>query len=196
MNKQKTTIRNAKPVEFDEVGKLMIRVYSQLEGFPKKSEQPNYYRMLANIGDFTKKPKTELLVAVSSKGQIAGGVVYFNDMQYYGSGGTATKEKNASGFRLLAVDPSARGEGIGQFLTNKCISKARDQRSAQVIIHTTKAMQIAWKMYENLGFRRSKDLDFMQGNFLFLDLGYCLNRKRAGKNANKKNTSVYWKWFS
>jgi hypothetical protein len=25
------------------------------------------------------------------------------------------------------------------------------------------AMQIAWKMYENLGFKRSEDLDFMQG---------------------------------
>ena len=163
MNKQEYTIRNAKPNEFEEVGKLMVRVYSQLEGFPKETEQPDYYKMLANIGDFTEKPQTELLVAVSFKGRIAGGVVYFNNMEYYGSGGTATKEKNASGFRLLAVDPSARGGGIGKLLTNKCISKARDQKNAQVIIHTTKAMQIGWKMYENLGFKRSEDLDFIQG---------------------------------
>lgn len=163
MNKQEFTVRNAEPDEFEEVGKLMVRVYSQLEGFPKETEQPDYYKMLLKIGDFTKKPKTELLIAVSSKGQIAGGVVYFNDMQYYGSGGTATKEKNASGFRLLAVDPSARGGGIGKLLTKKCISKARDQKNAQVIIHTTKAMQTAWKMYEKLGFKRSEDLDFMQG---------------------------------
>lgn len=162
MSKQEFIVRNAEPIEFEEVGKLMVKVYSQLEGFPKETEQPEYYRMLVNIGDLTKKPQTELLVAVSSKGQIAGGVVYFNDMQYYGSGGTATKEKNASGFRLLAVDPSARGEGIGKLLTNKCISKARDQKNSQVIIHTTKAMQIAWKMYENLGFKRSENLDFMQ----------------------------------
>jgi hypothetical protein len=26
-----------------------------------------------------------------------------------------------------------------------------------------KAMQTAWNMYENLGFKRSEDLDFMQG---------------------------------
>jgi len=163
MNKQEYTIRNAEPSEFVEVGKLMVKVYSQLDGFPKEIEQPDYYKMLANIGNFTTKPKTELLVAVSSEGQTAGGVVYFNDMQYYGSGGTATKEKNASGFRLLAVDPSARGNGIGELLTNKCISKAREQENAQVIIHTTKAMQIAWKMYEKLGFKRSEDLDFTQG---------------------------------
>jgi hypothetical protein len=31
-----------------------------------------------------------------------------------------------------------------------------------VIINSTKAMQTAWKMYKNLGFKRFEDLDFMQ----------------------------------
>lgn len=162
MNPQPYTIRNAKPNEFEAVGQLMVAVYSQLEGFPTAEEQPNYYKMLANIGELTQKPRTELLVAVSSDDLIAGGVVYFSDMQYYGSGGTATKEQNASGFRLLAVDPAIRGAGIGKLLTNECIRKAKEE-SHQLIIHTTMAMQTAWKMYENLGFVRSEDLDFMQG---------------------------------
>jgi GNAT superfamily N-acetyltransferase len=159
-------IRNARPTEFIEIGKLMVQVYSQLEGFPKEDEQPNYYRMLANIGDLTNNPDTELLVAVSSDNKIAGGVVYFGDMQYYGSGGTATKELNASGFRLLAVDTSIRGKGIGKRLTAECIQKAKNKKSGQVIIHTTMAMKTAWKMYENFGFKRSEDLDFMQGELL------------------------------
>jgi GNAT superfamily N-acetyltransferase len=163
MSKQEYTIRNAKPCEFEEVGKLMVKVYSQLQGFPKESEQPDYYKMLANVGELTNKPETELLVAVSSDDKITGSVVYFGDMKYYGSGGTATKEQNASGFRLLAVDPMARGRGIGKLLTNECILKAKDKKLHQVIIHTTMAMQTAWKMYENLGFKRSDDLDFMQG---------------------------------
>jgi ribosomal protein S18 acetylase RimI-like enzyme len=83
-------------------------------------------------------------------------------MKHYGSGGTATKEKNAAGFRLLAVDPKYRGHGIGKMLTLACIEKARSSRVDQLIIHTTEAMQVAWKMYENLGFQRSADLDFMQ----------------------------------
>lgn len=163
MNTTEYSVRNAKPSEFEELGKLMVAVYSQLEGFPTESEQPNYYKMLANIGDFTQKPGTELLVAVSPEGKIAGGLVYFDDMQHYGSGGTATQEKNASAFRLLAVDPSVRGAGIGKMLTLKCIEKARENKNSQVIIHSTKSMQVAWKMYENLGFTRSEDLDFMQG---------------------------------
>jgi GNAT superfamily N-acetyltransferase len=162
MSNQEYIIRNAKPNEFEEIGKLMVRVYSQLEGFPKESEQPDYYNMLANIGELTKKPNTELLIAVSSEGKIGGAVVYFSDMKFYGSGGTATREQNASGFRLLAVDPSVRGQGIGKLLSIECIRKAKEHQNSQVVIHTTKAMQVAWKMYENLGFKRSKDLDFMQ----------------------------------
>lgn len=163
MNEQSYIIRNARPDEFKAIGELMVRVYSQLEGFPKQDEQPDYYKMLANIGELTKKPHTELLAAVSPEGKIAGGVVYFSDMQYYGSGGTATKEKNASGFRLLAVDPDVRGHGIGKWLTLECIRKAKEHGNRQVIIHSTKAMHVAWKMYEKLGFKRSEDLDFMQG---------------------------------
>lgn len=163
MKKQEYIIRNAKPIEFEEIGKLMVHVYSHLEGFPKESEQPEYYTMLANIGELTKKPKTELLVAVSSQGKIVGGVVYFGDMKHYGSGGTATKEQNASGFRLLAVKPSARGQGVGKVLTNECIRKAKNQKHKKLVIHTTNAMQIAWKMYENTGFQRAEDLDFLQG---------------------------------
>lgn len=164
MSKQDYRIRNAEPDEFEEIGKLMIKVYSQLDGFPKENEQPEYYKMLANIGEITEKPGAELLVAVSFENKIAGAVVYFGDMKYYGSGGTATLEKNAAGFRLLAVDTSMRRKGIGKLLTTECIRKAKEKKMYQMIIHTTKAMQTAWKMYEKFGFKRSEDLDFMQGD--------------------------------
>ena len=157
-------IRNARPEEFSEIGELMVNVYSRLERFPKPHEQPAYYNMLRNIGELLKKPGSELLVAVSPEGKITGAVVYFSDMRSYGSGGTATSETNAAGFRLLAVDPETRGLGIGKLLTNECIRKAKDAGLSQVIIHSTKAMETAWKMYEKLGFRRSEDLDFMQEN--------------------------------
>lgn len=164
MSSSEYTVRNARPEEFAAIGQLMVAVYSQLEGFPDRSEQPDYYNMLADIGEITKKPHTELLVAVSLEGRIAGAVVYFSDMSSYGSGGSATEEKNASGFRLLAVDPEKRGKGIGKLLTEACIEKARKDKNEQVIIHSTNFMQVAWKMYEKLGFKRSEDLDFMQGD--------------------------------
>jgi GNAT superfamily N-acetyltransferase len=158
------TVRNATPSEFETIGKLMVKVYSQLDGFPKESEQPQYYQMLASVGTLTTKPETELLVAVSEKGHIAGAVVYFGDMKHYGSGGTATQELHSAGFRLLAVDPTIRNQGIGKLLVNECIRKTRDKNLNQLIIHTTMAMLTAWKMYEAMGFKRSEDLDFKQGD--------------------------------
>ncbi len=154
----------AYPDEFSEIGELLVQVYSQLEGFPKPKNQPKYYDMLLNVGVLTNKPETELLVAITQENRIAGAVVYFGDMKYYGSGGSATKETCSSGFRLLAVNPGYRGHGVGKLLTLECIRKAQKKRNSQVIIHTTNAMQTAWKMYESLGFKRSVDLDFMQGD--------------------------------
>ena len=165
MTIQHYIIRNADPSEFEEIGRLMVSVYSQLDGFPKESEQPDYFQALANVGSFTQKPDASLLVAVSGENKIAGALVYFDNMIYYGSGGTAIKEKNASGFRLLAVDPSSRGQGIGRMLAEECVRRAREKKHQQLIIHTTMAMQTAWRIYENMGFKRSADLDFKQGDF-------------------------------
>lgn len=165
MSGPRFTIRNADSSEFEGIGKLMVAVYSQLDGFPKENEQPDYFRALANVGAFTRNPDTALLVAVSKENKIAGALVYFDNMIYYGSGGTATKEKNASGFRLLAVDPSCRGQGVGRMLAEECVRRARQKEHRHLIIHTTIAMQTAWRMYENMGFKRSADLDFKQGEF-------------------------------
>lgn len=155
MHKQEYTVRNAFKNEFQEIGKLMVDVYTLIEGFPKQTDKPEYYEMLANVEKFTKYPKTEILVAVSLSDKIAGAVVYFGDMLHYNSPGIATKEPTAAGFRLLAVDGAFRGKGIGKLLASKCIEKAKNEGAKQVIIHTTKAMQTAWKMYEHLGFSRS-----------------------------------------
>ena len=186
-------IRNATPAEFEDIGNLLVRVFSQVEGFPKESEQPDYYKMLANVGEIIKKPETEMLVAVSSDSEIAGSVVFFGDMKYYGSGGIATSIQNASGFRLLAVDSCFRGLGIGKLLTKECIRKAKDKKVSQVIIHTTSAMQTAWKMYENIGFKRSEDLDFMQGELAIYGFRFLLTTEGTelhGEEHGVKNVSV------
>lgn len=161
--KQEIIIRNARPSEFEEIGRLLVQVYGQLEGFPTADEQPEYYQMLANIGALTDKPDIELLVALSIDEQILGAVVYISAMHAYGVNGMVVQEKNVSAFRLLGVSPTSRGQGVGKKLIQECITKARILNHRQVIIHSTSAMKIAWKMYEKIGFQRSADLDFMQG---------------------------------
>src|ERR1035437_9547468 len=102
------TIRDLLPTESDALGRLMVEVYSNLEGFPTPEEQPGYYELLANIGRFTEKASARLLIAISPQNDLIGGVVYFGDMAEYGSGGIATSISDASGIRLLGVDPRFR----------------------------------------------------------------------------------------
>lgn len=155
-------IREIEKNEYTFLGELMVDVYSKLDGFPSPAEQPDYYKLLKNIGTLNEQEFTKVLVAeVPSKG-IAGGVVYYDDMSMYGSGGIATQEKHASGIRLLCVDPDSRGMGVGKALTNECIRLAEAYGNSQVILHTTQAMEIAWGMYTKLGFERSTELDFSQ----------------------------------
>ena len=156
-------IRQAQPHEFAPLGRLLVDVYAQLDGFPKPEEQPRYYELLANIGDFTLKPQAQLLVATDAQGVLLGGVVYFADMAHYGSGGAATRLAATSGIRLLGVAAHARGKGVGRALTEACIQRAREHGHARVVLHTTEAMRVAWDMYERLGFQRAPELDFMQG---------------------------------
>lgn len=156
------TIRPVQAGEYESLGRIAVAVYSALPGFPSPAQQPEYYDMLRNIGGMTEKSHTTVLVATLPDHGVVGGLVYFDDMSAYGSGGTATQQENASGMRLLCVDPQFRGAGAGKALSLECIRLAKDSGNKQLILHTTQAMEVAWQMYLGLGFERSEDLDFMQ----------------------------------
>lgn len=171
-------IREINQSEYTLLGDLMVGVYSKLDGFPSPEEQPEYYKNLSEIGNLNEQDHTTVLVVESSEKGIIGGVVYYNDMSMYGSGGTATQELSASGIRLLCVDPKCTGMGIGKALTNECIRLAKASGNQQVILHTTQAMEVAWSLYIKIGFKRSNDLDFSQKGFPVY--GFRLMLKKVG----------------
>jgi len=156
-------IRLARAEELAALGHLVADAYAALPGMPTPEEQPGYYAMVRDAPARAHNPAIKILAAVSPAGGLVGSADFIEDMAHYGSGGTAATRKNASGIRLLAVAPGARGRGIGNALTLECIARARTLERASVVLHTTRAMQTAWRMYEAIGFRRSPDLDFRQG---------------------------------
>ena len=163
MSEKQFNVREAINSEFGEIGELMVDAYSNLPGFLTIETAPEYFHKLKNIGELTQNPVVKIFVAVSNQNEIGGAVVYFSDMQFYGSAGTATEVRNAGGFRFLAIHQNFRGHGLGKLLTNYCIEYAKSEQQEQLVIHTTNAMKIAWGMYERMGFERSQDLDFTKG---------------------------------
>jgi len=62
--------------------------------------------------------------------------------------------------RLVAVPPSARGQGIGKALVQECLRRARKDGCTGLALHTTDMMQVAMAMYERMGFFRTPEFDF------------------------------------
>jgi len=154
----------AKTSELSSVGKLMAEVYSNLDGFPSEADQPAYYKQFYSLSDLVESTTTEVIVAKDLRGQIMGGVVYFPEMANYGAGGIATTSiQNASAIRLLFVVREAQGHGLGRQITQHCIELAQQFNHSQVVLHTTNFMPAAWGLYEDMGFVRYPDIDFMQG---------------------------------
>lgn len=62
--------------------------------------------------------------------------------------------------RLLAVLPTARGQGVGRALMHECARRARRSGADALGLHTSQSMQTAIRMYERMGFVRAPEYDF------------------------------------
>jgi ribosomal protein S18 acetylase RimI-like enzyme len=158
------TIREVRPEEYAEVGRLIVDAYASLPGMPTRDEQPEYYARLLDVARRAGNPAIHVFVAFDHSGAPLGSVDFIEDMKHYGAAGPAGNVPDAAGVRLLAVRAEARGQGLGKALTEFCIARARELGKTQVVLHTTHAMQTAWALYERLGFVRFPELDFRQGN--------------------------------
>jgi GNAT superfamily N-acetyltransferase len=156
-------IREARSDEHAALGQMLVSAYAALPGMPTVDEQPDYYATLADVAGRAARPSWTVLVALEPAGELLGSIDFIEDMQHYGSGGSAVTITDAAGVRFLAVNDAHRGKGAGKALTNFCIARARALGKARLVLHTTRAMTSAWALYEGLGFVRFPEIDFRQG---------------------------------
>ena len=158
----KLVIREILLSEYDALGNLTIDVYSQLPEMPSKEVMPDYYGLLKNVKARANTPTVKIFSAYDEQNKMLGGVIFIGDMAYYGSGGSATTLKKSAGFRLLVVAPSAQGMGVGRALTEFYIEQAKLLAVEYLVMHTTKSMAVAWKIYQKMGFKPFPEIDFDQ----------------------------------
>ena len=91
-----------------------------------------------------------MLVAVDPHEVVRGAVTFVSDPE---SRWLEWTEPGELQFRLLAVDVSARAHGIGAAFVHGCLERAGDR---PVLIHTTRWMEAAQRLYERLGFVRRR----------------------------------------
>lgn len=123
----------------------------------------NWAPYLADILDLEgRAPESELLVA-ELDGRLVGCVSYFppgSKASYPSDSFSEPWPSDWAAFRLLGVDPSSRGHGVGRLLTEVCIERARAQGAPALGLHTTAPMSVARAMYERMGFDRAPRFDF------------------------------------
>lgn len=137
-------IRPPRPEEFEAVGALTVAAYDA-DGL--LSDNVGYETELRDVA--RRAEHAELLVAVLG-GAVVGTVAVVRP-------GTSYAEISREGeleFRMLAVDPSARGRGVGAALTQAVLSRARTLGLRRVVLSSLERMHAAHRLYERLDFRR------------------------------------------
>jgi ribosomal protein S18 acetylase RimI-like enzyme len=144
-------IRRATEDELAAVGRLTVAAYVS-DGL--LDPQHPYAQELLDTSD--RYHHAEVLVAVDDAGTLVGTVTYCRP-------GTPYAEIARSGeseFRMLAVDPAARGTGIARALVEVCMERAAAAGDEAIVLSTRREMVAAGRLYRRLGFRRLPERDW------------------------------------
>ena len=128
-----------------------VTVVANAEFAPADPDDPftsSWARYLAEMADAAARAAQGVLLVAVEEGRVVGTVTL-----YLAPGSMQWRPEDAM-FRLLAVDPPARGRGIGHALFQACLNRARAAGKRRMALHTTEWMATARAMYERAGFRR------------------------------------------
>jgi GNAT superfamily N-acetyltransferase len=105
--------------------------------------------------------KAELMVAVDGTGQGTGPIL--GTVTYAGLGSPYAEHVSSpaeGSFRMLVVDPAARGRGVGEALVRWCIDRAAGSGVRWLRLSTLAGMTAAGRLYLRLGFVRTPERDW------------------------------------
>jgi ribosomal protein S18 acetylase RimI-like enzyme len=152
-------IREARPEEHARLGELVVAAYRSLPEF----SEPDYEPELRDVA--RRAREAVVLVAIDDVGgQIDdGGEALLGCVTYVpgpDSPWAELLEPGEAAIRMLAVDATARGRGVGTALAAACIARAREDGRAAVFLHSLAYMRAAQAIYTRLGFIRRPDRDW------------------------------------
>jgi GNAT superfamily N-acetyltransferase len=146
-------VREARtPEEVAAAGRVTVAANAEfVPPGPTSKTWAGYLRSMADTA--ARAADGTLLVAVDEHGTVVGTVTLYLEAV------SEQWRRDDAMFRFLAVDPAARGRGIGRTLLEACLERARAAGKRRMALHTTEWMATARGMYERAGFRREPEGD-------------------------------------
>jgi GNAT superfamily N-acetyltransferase len=164
-------IREVRPDEHRALGELTVAAYT---GVHPEDDLTEY---TAELRDVTARAAVDVVLVAVEGGDLLGGVTYVSGPE---SPSAEFTDTDAAGIRMLAVAPGVQGRGVGAALTRACIDRARTAGRAQLVLHSTDVMVTAHRLYERLGFRRDRSMDWAVAPGLWVR-GYRLRLHCPGR---------------
>ena len=143
------TVETASPEDYPRIAELTVDAYVGDGLAPER-----YVPTLADVA--SRSRVAELMVARDDDGRIVGSVA----LVLSGEFGEILASDEEAGFRMLSVDRSARGQGIGELLVWACLERARAAGKTRMVLSTDVRMTAAHRLYERLGFTRLPERDW------------------------------------
>ena len=143
------SVRRAGPEDHDAIAELTVRVY--VDGALASAA---YATELADVAG--RADRSDLLVVRDRDDRVVGSVA----LVLAGDFGEITTSDDEAAFRMLVVDPAARGRGIGELLVTTCLDRARAAGKRRMVLSTDPRMTAAHRLYDRLGFRRLPERDW------------------------------------
>ena len=143
------TVRPAHTDELAEVGELTVRAYTD----SLLSAEDGYVQHLRDAA--TRANEAELYVALLD-GDLAGTVTFCPQ----GSRWSEIARPGEGEFRMLAVDPAHRRQGVAEALVGVCLERSRELGYDGVVLSSLEVQAPAQRIYQRLGFTRDPDRDW------------------------------------
>ena len=145
------SIRRAAPSDFPDVRRITRDAYLRAGHFA--ADHP-YMEVLEDVEH--RAGHAEVWLAESGGRAVAAVTLTFAGQPY-----SEIARDGELEFRMLAVDPSAQGAGVGRAVVRRIIEHARQLPGiAAISITSATFMERAHGLYESLGFRRAPERDW------------------------------------
>lgn len=165
MSERTFDIRLAEEHEFAEIGDVTVRGYVNDDLL---SHSDFYATRLRDVA--SRAADSEVWVGVDEQGKVLGSVTFCPLGSSYRE--LATDEDGE--FRMLSVDPSARGMGVGRALVEQCVKRGRELGFKSLVLCSAPDMHAARRLYAGAGFVREPELDWSPVEGVYLE-GFRLN---------------------